>query len=72
MANMSYCRFQNTVTDLMDCLEALNEQEIASEEEQRAADRMLREVAYFLYQHDIVDELPDDVNDRIKELIGMK
>jgi hypothetical protein len=33
MANMSYCRFQNTVTDLMDCLEALNEQEIASEEE---------------------------------------
>jgi hypothetical protein len=33
---------------------------------------MLREVAYFLYQHDIVDELPDDVNDRIKELIGMK
>lgn len=25
MSNMSYCRFQNTVDDLEDCLEALRE-----------------------------------------------
>ena len=25
MSNMSYCRFQNTVPDLEDCLDALNE-----------------------------------------------
>ena len=25
MANMSYCRFQNTVEDLRDCLEAIRE-----------------------------------------------
>jgi len=26
MANMSYCRFQNTLLDLEDCLEALQEE----------------------------------------------
>lgn len=25
MANMSYCRFENTARDLQDCLDALNE-----------------------------------------------
>ena len=25
MANMSYCRFENTLTDLDDCYDALNE-----------------------------------------------
>ena len=25
MSNMSYCRFQNTSRDLMDCIEAIND-----------------------------------------------
>ena len=25
MGNMSYCRFQNTLTDLLDCLDALDD-----------------------------------------------
>lgn len=27
MANMSYCRFENTSKDMLDCLEALDNQE---------------------------------------------
>lgn len=70
MANMHYCRFQNTLTDLTQCLGVLNEQEKLSEDESKAADRMLREIVYFLYQNDIIDELPEDVNNRIKNFIG--
>lgn len=43
MANMSYCRFQNTVPDLQDCCEALDELgfESLSSEEHRAAIRLI-------------------------------
>lgn len=37
MANMAYCRFQNTEIDLQDCLDNLNERNIESEEEKQAA-----------------------------------
>ena len=45
MSNMSYCRFQNTLHDLKDCLDALcdidgNLSEL-SKEEARAADRLI-------------------------------
>lgn len=37
MPNMSYCRFRNTLTDLQECEEALNNgDEIDDDEEQRA------------------------------------
>lgn len=35
MANMSYCRFQNTLSDLKDCLEHLNDDLSPSEEKAR-------------------------------------
>lgn len=43
MANMSYCRFQNTAQDLQDCYEALCEFDIESlsAEEKRAAIRLI-------------------------------
>lgn len=43
MANMSYCRFQNTLGDLRDCKEALDfgEAEDLSAEEQKAKDRLI-------------------------------
>lgn len=45
MANMSYCRFQNTLEDLRDCAEALEEigDNLAelSKEEARAADALI-------------------------------
>lgn len=54
MSNMSYCRFQNTLSDMRDCLEALGEMESISElsgEEHRAAARMA----------DIAQELADEL-----------
>lgn len=43
MANMSYCRFQNTVPDLQDCYEALVDDGInsLSAEERRSAIRLI-------------------------------
>lgn len=42
MSNMSYCRFQNTLRDLKDCLDAIdgNLSEL-SKEEARAADSLI-------------------------------
>jgi len=37
MANMSYCRFQNTLCDFEDCLDALDSGKAMSDDEQRAA-----------------------------------
>jgi hypothetical protein len=53
MSNMSYCRFQNTLGDLFDCQEALDNGELEdgqlSDEEERAAKRLIdvcREIAH--------------------------
>jgi len=40
MGNMSYCRFQNTLSDLLDCYE--NMEDDLSWEEKRARDRLLK------------------------------
>lgn len=46
MSNMSYCRFQNTLDDLMDCKEALDEmtnwEEQLSGDEHRAMLKMVQ------------------------------
>lgn len=44
MGNMSYCRFENTVSDLADCQEALGNGKVddLNEYEQRAKDRLLK------------------------------
>lgn len=42
MANMGYCRFQNTVPDLRDCEEALDDFDSLSDDEQQAAKRLLK------------------------------
>jgi hypothetical protein len=55
MTNMSYCRFQNTLSDLRDCLEALHNQDKLSADEARAAKRLIsvaREIAEYT-DHDI-------------------
>jgi len=41
MANMSYCRFQNTLMDLLDCYDNLFN-DLESEEEIRARERLVR------------------------------
>ncbi|MFC1453662.1 hypothetical protein ACFLQL_00595 [Verrucomicrobiota bacterium] len=39
MGNMSYCRFQNTLADLLDCQEHMDDK--LSGEEERARDRLI-------------------------------
>lgn len=44
MPNMSYCRFENTLNDLVDCLNALNEEGMGT-----LQNRYEREAAASLY-----------------------
>jgi len=49
MSNMSYCRFQNTLSDLVDCADNINDIEEMSEEELKARKQLIRlcmEIAY--------------------------
>jgi len=41
MANMSYCRFQNTLQDLRDCYENMDDTDL-SDEEKRARRTLLK------------------------------
>lgn len=47
MPNMSYCRFQNTVADLEDCIEAIENGEKLSPEEFQAYEEMVELVQRF-------------------------
>lgn len=39
--NMSYCRFQNTLIDLQDCYEYMDNKEKLSEQEQKAHEKLI-------------------------------
>ena len=41
MANMSHCRFQNTLEDLRDCRDHMDDEEL-SEDERKARDKLIR------------------------------
>ena len=41
MSNMSYCRFQNTLQDLRDCYESMDDKDL-SDEEKRARRSLLK------------------------------
>ena len=61
MANMSYCRFENTYSDLLDCKQALDDVvydgEEISEREMRYAKKMRELCEEFL---DIFNDLDED------------
>lgn len=70
MANMSYCRFQNTRSDLLDCFNALEDDDKAlSKEEARACKWMFDDIIQFLYQNGIIDEEYDDIKEKLDEYI---
>jgi hypothetical protein len=52
MANMGYCRFRNTVSDMGDCIDHLWDK--LSPDEHKARMRLIR------MAHDIVDEVGKD------------
>jgi len=41
MSNMSYCRFQNTLSDLRDCYENMDDEDL-SEAERKARARLIK------------------------------
>jgi hypothetical protein len=47
MANMSYCRFQNTLGDLRDCYENMDDEDLSAEEKraQEALIQMCTDIA---------------------------
>ena len=68
MANMSYCRFQNTYRDLQDCLNAMNNNgaDTLSDDELTAARMMLQLCEDFVHCYE--DEIIDENEKRIKEV----
>ena len=54
--NMSYCRFRNTRNDLRDCINALSERNISSDEEKRAAKEIINMMLDFLNDEDLLDD----------------
>lgn len=67
MANMSYCRFQNTYRDLKDCVNALNDNgpDALSDDELAAAKMMMQLCDQMLSFH---DEVLDEVEFRKEEV----
>jgi hypothetical protein len=64
MSNMSYCRFENTNDDLMDCVVALEEMSIEklkelSEYEARALKSMIKNCQRFLDQAEFLELIED-------------
>ena len=69
MANMSYCRFHNTALDLHDCIDALEERTVASEDERDKAYELLRTFLDFAEDNGIIEEYDEDsLNNVIDDL----
>ena len=68
MANMSYCRFRNTMMDLDDCLESLEYREELSNEEYDACKRMFEKFIDFCIIQGIIEQ-DGEIDDRLKEFL---
>lgn len=55
MANMSYCRFQNTRLDMEDCLDALREEKPLSRDEANAGRWMIGDILAYCRDNGIID-----------------
>ena len=55
---MSYCRFENTYSDLLDCFDNI-EQPCENERDERYRIRLIKLIAENM---DLIDELKDEVN----------
>ncbi len=58
MANMSYCRFENTLNDLVDCFQNISE-EAENSRDERARKQMIR----FLFENiDFIEDLKRELD----------
>lgn len=58
---MSYCRFENTLGDVQDCLEAIENREIRSERENKNAKSMFTMFLHFCREEGIIEEYDMDI-----------
>ena len=58
MSNMGYCRFQNTLADLRDCYDAMQEDGALSEEEAKARLKLIKRCCIIADQYG--EELEED------------
>ena len=56
MGNMSYCRFENTERDVLDCIGALEERSISSDSEKEYAESLLETVCKYLQDEGIKED----------------
>ena len=67
MANMSYCRFHNTLIDVEDCVLSLENREISSQEEKKKAKKLLKKFLEFCADEGIIEDFDED---RIDEIVN--
>jgi len=60
MSNMSYCRFANTKDDLKDCIKALEQRNIESDDEKRAARVMIEDLLQWCIDENIIEDYDAD------------
>lgn len=65
MANMSYCRFQNTRSDMEDCLEALRDEKRLSSDEAKAGRWMFDDILSYCRDTGIIDGYDSDMLEAI-------
>ena len=69
MANMGYCRFQNTRGDVADCISAIKEEKSLSAEEANAARLMFTKIADFMLDYGIIDDFyPAQIDNMVEGL----
>ena len=62
MPNMSYCRFENTVNDMQDCLNAIEEREVSELSEYE-----VRALQHFLELGKVIVDYEDDIEEILEQ-----
>ena len=62
MPNMSYCRFENTVNDMQDCLNAIEDRETSD-----LSDNEVEALQHFLELGKVIVDYEDDIEEIIEE-----
>ena len=61
MANMSYCRFQNTRSDMEDCLDVLREEKPLSRDEANAGRWVFDDILSYCRDNGIIDSYDSEM-----------
>lgn len=74
MANMSYCRFQNTTIDLEECLDVLRDREYEkvslSKDEYYACENMFDSIITFFTDEGIIEyDQAQEISEKLEELL---